>query len=95
MAIKDIFLPLVGEPDAAAIAAIDKCVAVAGDLGAQGSGRTGWWTNPRTGRRCSPRARSSKTAARRCPMRSPCSTTASAAFSRRVGSPKIRSRSRN
>jgi DNA-directed RNA polymerase specialized sigma24 family protein len=46
MAIKDIFLPLVGEPDAAAIAAIDKCVAVAGDLGAQGSGRTGWWTNP-------------------------------------------------
>ncbi len=26
MAIKDIFLPLVGEPDAAAIAAIDKCV---------------------------------------------------------------------
>jgi nucleotide-binding universal stress UspA family protein len=35
MAIKDIFLPLVGEPDAAAIAAIDKCVAVAGDLGAR------------------------------------------------------------
>jgi len=35
MAIKDIFLPLVGEPDAAAIAAIDKCLAVAGDLGAQ------------------------------------------------------------
>jgi nucleotide-binding universal stress UspA family protein len=34
MAIKDIFLPLVGEPDAAAIAAIDKCMAVAGDLGA-------------------------------------------------------------
>ena len=33
MAIKDIFLPLVGEPDAATIAAIDKCVAVAGDLG--------------------------------------------------------------
>ena len=33
MAIKDIFLPLVGEPDAAAVAAIDKCVAVAGDLG--------------------------------------------------------------
>jgi nucleotide-binding universal stress UspA family protein len=35
MAIKDIFLPLVGEPDAAAIAAIEKCVAVAGDLGAR------------------------------------------------------------
>jgi nucleotide-binding universal stress UspA family protein len=35
MAIKDIFLPLVGEPDAAAIAAIDKCVAVAGGLGAR------------------------------------------------------------
>lgn len=35
MAIKDVFLPLVGEPDAAAIAAIDKCVAVAGDLGAR------------------------------------------------------------
>ena len=28
MAIKDILLPLVGEPDAAAIAAIDKCMAV-------------------------------------------------------------------
>jgi nucleotide-binding universal stress UspA family protein len=35
MAIKDVFLPLVGEPDAVAIAAIDKCVAVAGDLGAR------------------------------------------------------------
>lgn len=35
MAIKDIFFPLVGEPDAAAIAAIDKCMAVARDLGAQ------------------------------------------------------------
>jgi len=35
MAIKDIFLPLVGEPDAAAVAAIDKCVAVAGDFGAR------------------------------------------------------------
>jgi nucleotide-binding universal stress UspA family protein len=35
MAIKDIFLPLVGEPDAIAIAAIDKCVAVAGGLGAR------------------------------------------------------------
>jgi nucleotide-binding universal stress UspA family protein len=35
MAIKDIFLPLVGEPDAAAITAIDKCMAVAGDLGAR------------------------------------------------------------
>jgi len=35
MAIKDIFLPLVGEPDAAAIAAIDKCMAVAGDIGAR------------------------------------------------------------
>ena len=35
MAIKDIFLPLVGEPDVAAIAAIDKCMAVAGHLGAR------------------------------------------------------------
>jgi nucleotide-binding universal stress UspA family protein len=35
MTIKDIFLPLVGEPDAAAIAAIEKCVAVAGELGAR------------------------------------------------------------
>jgi nucleotide-binding universal stress UspA family protein len=35
MAIKDILLPLVGEPSAAAIATIDKCVAVAGDIGAQ------------------------------------------------------------
>jgi nucleotide-binding universal stress UspA family protein len=35
MEIKDIFLPLVGEPDVTAIAAIDKCVAVAGDLGAR------------------------------------------------------------
>ncbi len=33
MAIKDILLPLVGEPSAAAIAAIDKCMAVAGDMG--------------------------------------------------------------
>ena len=35
MAIKDILLPLVGEPNAAAIAAIDKCLAVAGDFGAR------------------------------------------------------------
>ena len=35
MAIKDVLLPLVGEPSAAAIAAIDKCVAVAGHLGAR------------------------------------------------------------
>ena len=35
MAIKDILLPLVGEPDAAAIAAIEKCMAVAGDIGAR------------------------------------------------------------
>ena len=35
MAIKDILLPLVGEPDAAMIAAIDKCMAVAGDFGAR------------------------------------------------------------
>jgi nucleotide-binding universal stress UspA family protein len=34
MPIKDILLPLVGEPDDATIAAIDKCVAVAGDLNA-------------------------------------------------------------
>lgn len=35
MPIKDVLLPLVGEPDAAAIAAIDKCIAAAGDIGAQ------------------------------------------------------------
>jgi nucleotide-binding universal stress UspA family protein len=35
MAIKDILLPLVGEPNASAIAAIDKCVAVAGAFGAR------------------------------------------------------------
>jgi len=35
MAIKDILLPLVGEPDAAAIAAIDKCMVVAGNFGAR------------------------------------------------------------
>jgi nucleotide-binding universal stress UspA family protein len=35
MPIKDILLPLVGEPDDHAIAAIEKCVAVAGDLAAR------------------------------------------------------------
>ncbi len=35
MPIRDILLPLVGEPDAAAFAAIDKCAAVAGDIGAR------------------------------------------------------------
>jgi nucleotide-binding universal stress UspA family protein len=35
MPIKDILFPLVGEPDQATIAAIDKCVAVAGDFGAR------------------------------------------------------------
>src|SRR5258708_34578563 len=35
MAIKDILLPVVGEPSAGAIAAIDKCMAVAGDMGAR------------------------------------------------------------
>jgi nucleotide-binding universal stress UspA family protein len=35
MAIKDVLLPLVGEPGAAAIAAIDKCMAVAGNIGAK------------------------------------------------------------
>jgi DNA-directed RNA polymerase sigma subunit (sigma70/sigma32) len=39
------------------------------------------------------RARSSITAARRCPMRSPCSTSASGVSSKRVGSPRNRSRS--
>ena len=36
MVIKDILLPLVGEPGAAAIAAIEKCTAVAGAIGALG-----------------------------------------------------------
>jgi nucleotide-binding universal stress UspA family protein len=35
MPIKDVLLPLVGEPTEGAIAAIDKCTAVAGDIGAQ------------------------------------------------------------
>jgi len=35
MPIKDILLPLVGEPGAAVNAAIEKCVAVAGDIGAR------------------------------------------------------------
>lgn len=35
MAIRDILVPLVGEPTAAAIAAIDKCMAVAGHIGAR------------------------------------------------------------
>jgi nucleotide-binding universal stress UspA family protein len=35
MVIKDILLPLVGEPGAAAIAAIEKCTAVAGHIGAR------------------------------------------------------------
>ncbi|MGA7806446.1 universal stress protein [Bradyrhizobium sp.] len=35
MPIKDVLLPLVGEPTRDAIAAIDKCVAVAGDFGAK------------------------------------------------------------
>ena len=35
MPIRDVFLPLVGEPSAAAIAAIEKCVVVSGDFGAK------------------------------------------------------------
>ncbi len=35
MPIRDILLPLFGEPDAATIAAIEKCAAVAGDIGAR------------------------------------------------------------
>src|SRR5450631_1033375 len=35
MPIKDVLLPLVGEPEAAAIDAIDKCIAFAGDIGAR------------------------------------------------------------
>ena len=35
MPIKDILLPLVGEPSAAAIVAIEKCTAVAGNIGAR------------------------------------------------------------
>ena len=35
MPIKDVLLPLIGEPSAQALAAIDKCVAVAGDFGAR------------------------------------------------------------
>lgn len=35
MPIKDVLLPLVGEPTKDAIAAIDKCVEIAGDFGAK------------------------------------------------------------
>jgi nucleotide-binding universal stress UspA family protein len=35
MPIKDVLLPLVGEPDAITVAAIDKCIAVAGEIGAR------------------------------------------------------------
>ena len=35
MVIKDVLLPIVGEPSAAAIAAIEKCTAVAGHIGAR------------------------------------------------------------
>ncbi len=35
MPIKEVFLPLIGEPGEAAIAAIEKCVAVSGDFGAR------------------------------------------------------------
>src|SRR5438034_1329356 len=35
MPIKDVFLPLVGQPRGPALAAIEKCVAVAADLGAR------------------------------------------------------------
>jgi len=35
MPIKDVFLPLVGQPQGRALAAIEKCVAVAADLGAR------------------------------------------------------------
>jgi len=35
MPIKDVLLPLVGEPDAAAIAAVEKCAAAAGAIGAR------------------------------------------------------------
>ena len=35
MPIKDVFLPLVGQPHGPTLAAIEKCVAVAGDLGAR------------------------------------------------------------
>ena len=38
MPIKDVFLPLVGEPRAPTLAAIEKCVAVAADLGARITG---------------------------------------------------------
>ena len=38
MPIKDVFLPLFGEPRAATLAAIEKCVAVAADLGARVTG---------------------------------------------------------
>ncbi|MBC9876279.1 universal stress protein [Bradyrhizobium sp. INPA01-394B] len=38
MPIKDVFLPLIGQPSGPALAAIEKCVAVAADLGARMTG---------------------------------------------------------
>lgn len=38
MPIKDVFLPLIGQPHAPTLAAIEKCVAVAADLGARMTG---------------------------------------------------------
>jgi RNA polymerase primary sigma factor len=59
------------------------------------NGWTGWLTREPARRLPSPRATSSTTAARRLPRRSPCSTIASDASSKRVGSPRTRSRLRN
>ena len=59
------------------------------------SGRIGWWTNPRTRKRCSPRATSSITAARCCSMRLACSTGATGASSRCGAWPKTRSHSQS
>ncbi len=63
-----------------------------GDFGER---RTGWSTSVPTRRRRWSQARSSTTAAARSPRRSPCSTIASGASSRRAGSPRTRSRSRS
>ena len=67
---------------------IDMNRRLGGDAAIPASGRTGWWTNPRTRKRRSPRATSSITAARCCPMRSVDSTSASGASSRAGAWPK-------
>ena len=58
------------------------------------NGRTGWLMKVPAKRLHSPRMTNTSTAARRSPQRSACSTIASGVSSKRVGSPRTRSRLR-